>query len=125
MAVLAVVTAAVMVGASANAHVLDVVGLQAPVDVGVSSDGAAGGYSTVAGFGPILDRADLRASVGSGETTDQATLMETSANAQGYQLSAPIPEIASRTMMLLGLTGLAYARFSHVRYARKYLKLVI
>ena len=63
----------------------------------------------IAGLAPPLDPVVYGRR---GDTVDDETRLEDPSSNPGYEFSAPISEIAARTMMLLGFAGLGCARFS-------------
>lgn len=111
MAVVAVVAPVFMIGASASAHVLEMpddYGI-APGDFAQEGTAMAPGEKSYAitGLAPHLDRV-----VYQGDTMEDETNLADPSSNPGYEYSAPISEIAARTMILLGFAGLACARFS-------------
>jgi hypothetical protein len=109
MAVVVVVAPVFMVDAIASAHVLETphdYGC-APGDFTLEETAMAAG--DIAGLKPYLDPVVCG---GRGHAMDDETSLADPSSNPDYEYSAPISEIAARTMMLLGFAGLACARFS-------------
>jgi hypothetical protein len=109
MAVVAVVAPVFMFGAIASAHVLETPHDYGFAPGGFALEGTAMAPGDIAGLAPDLDRVVYG---GRGDTMDDETRLADPSSNLGYEYSAPISEIAARTMMLLGFVVLACARFS-------------